>query len=100
MLYQGRSLCCGGGERVRTMVSSNYLLFSVCFVATIERIEKDRRASVTDNVPSAKSLRPVNGNTSGPRWHWQLMFTRLTWLTNGSTSEPIRSGSALKMLTC
>mgnify|MGYP002055723219 CR=1 FL=1 len=25
--------------------------------------------SVTESVPSAESLRPVNGNTSGPRWH-------------------------------
>ena len=32
---------------------------------TIERIEMERSASVTDWVPSAESLRPVNGNTSG-----------------------------------
>ena len=82
------------------MLSSSCSLAAVCLAATIERIENERSASVTDSVPSAESLRPVNGNTSGPRWHWQLMLTRQTWLTRGSTSAPIRSGSALKMLTC
>ena len=43
------------------------LLSSVCLAAIIERIENARRASCTDNVPSAESLRPPNGNTSGPR---------------------------------
>src|SRR5437867_8854112 len=58
-----------------TMASSRSSPVSVCFTATIDRMEKARNASVTDNVPSAESLRPANGNTSGPRWHWQLMFT-------------------------
>ena len=35
-----------------TMESSSFSLFSVCLAATIERIEKERKASVTDNVPS------------------------------------------------
>ena len=76
------------------------MLDSVCLAAIIERIEKERSASVTDSVPSALSLRPVKGKTSGPRWHWQLMLTRQTWLTSGSTSAPILSGLVLKMLTC
>ena len=76
------------------------MLSSVCLVATIERIENARSASVTDSVPSAESLRPVKGKTSGPRWHWQLMLTRQTWLTSGSTSRPIWSGLVPKMLTC
>src|SRR5947199_341669 len=50
-------------------------------------MENARRASVTDSVPSAESLRPLNGNVSGPRWHWLLMFTRQTWLTSGSMSR-------------
>src|SRR3954467_14560079 len=61
-----------------TMASSSRLLSSVCLAAIIERIENERSASVTDRVPSAESFRPVNGNTSGPRWHWQLMLTRQT----------------------
>src|ERR1700674_703105 len=83
-----------------TIVSSNALLASVCLVATIERIENARKASVTDSVPSAESLRPANGKTSGPRWHWQLMLTRQTWLTSGSTSAPICPGLEPKTLTC
>jgi len=79
-----------------TIAFNNRLLASVCLVATIERIEKDRRASLTDKVPSAESLRPVKGNTSGPRCHWQLMLTRETWLTRGSTSLPTSSASLLK----
>ncbi|MCC2690881.1 MAG: hypothetical protein K0S21_3684, partial [Rhizobiaceae bacterium] len=39
-------LCCV------TIVSSSCLLWSVCLAAIMERIEKERRASVTDNVPS------------------------------------------------
>jgi hypothetical protein len=30
---------------------------------------KNPRASWTDSVPSAESLRPVKGKVSGPRWH-------------------------------
>ena len=40
------------------MASSSCLFVSVCFVAIIDRIEKERRASVTDSVPSAESLSP------------------------------------------
>src|SRR4051812_34184385 len=83
-----------------TMASSSRLLSSVCLAAIIDRIENERSTSVTDSVPSAESFRPVNGNTSGPLWHWQLMLTRQTWLTSGSTSFPIRSGSSLKIDTC
>ncbi len=54
--------------------------------ATSVRIVNTRSASVTDRVPSAESLRPVNGKVSGPRWHWLLMLTRQTWLTRGSIS--------------
>lgn len=43
----------------------------VYFAATIERMENERSASVTDEVPSAESFLPVNGKPSGPRWHWQ-----------------------------
>ena len=76
------------------------LLASFIFVATSERMENERKASVTDKVPSALSLRPVNGNTSGPRWHWALIFTRLTSVTNGSISDDTSSASLLKILTC
>ena len=64
--------------RCCTIASSSCSLAAVCLVATIERMENERNASVTDRVPYAESLRPVNGNTSGPRWHWQLMLTRQT----------------------
>lgn len=50
----------------------------VALAAIMVRIEKARSASLTDKVPSAESFLPVNGNTSGPRWHWQLIFTRQT----------------------
>ena len=59
------------------MVSSSFSLASVCFVAIMDRIEKERKASVTESVPSAESLRPAKGKTSGPRWHWQLILTRV-----------------------
>ena len=42
---------------------------SVSFAATSIRIVNTRSASLTDNVPSAESFRPVNGKASGPRWH-------------------------------
>ena len=61
---------------------------------------RKRNASVTDSVPSAESLRPVKGNTSGPRWHWQLMLTRQTWFTSGSTRLAIWSGLVPKIDTC
>ena len=50
-----------------TIASNNWVFVSVCFVATMERIENDRNASVTESVPSAESFRPANGKTSGPR---------------------------------
>ena len=40
-----------------------------CLAATMDRMLKARRASVTDSVPSAEFLRPVKGKISGPRWH-------------------------------
>ena len=49
-----------------TMASSSCLLASVCLVAIMERIEKDRRASVTDNVPSAEVLSPGEGKHVRP----------------------------------
>ena len=52
-------------------------------------MENERKAAVTDKVPSAESLRPVNGNESGPRWHCALMFTRDTWLTVSSINAEI-----------
>ena len=61
-------------------------------------MEKTRKASDTESVPSAESLRPVKGKVSGPRWHWQLILTRQTWLTSGSINRAIRSGSLPKML--
>jgi hypothetical protein len=48
-------------------ISSFWL--SKSFAATRERIEKERRASITESVPSAESFRPVKGKVSGPRWH-------------------------------
>ncbi len=39
-----------------------------CFGSTIDRIENERGASVTDNVPWSASLLPMNESTSGPRW--------------------------------
>jgi magnesium-transporting ATPase (P-type) len=42
------------------------LLSSVNLAATKDLIEKDLKASTTDKVPSALSLRPVNGKVSGP----------------------------------
>ena len=39
----------------RTMSASSRLEFSVCLAATIERIENERSASVTESVPSAES---------------------------------------------
>src|SRR5258706_10569554 len=83
-----------------TIASSKSSFDDVCFAATIERIENARSASDTDSVPSAESLRPANGKTSGPRWHWQLRFTRHTWFTRGSTSLPTSSGFDPKILTC
>ena len=50
-----------------TISLSSFLFLSVSLVATNERIENDRSASTTDNVPSALSFLPVNGKTSGPR---------------------------------
>lgn len=85
---------------LRVISSSSFLLGSVCLAAIIERIEKDRSASVTESVPSAESLRPVKGKMSGPRWHCQLMLTRQTWFTSGSTSVPMSSALVEKMLTC
>jgi len=73
-----RRLRQGGGQKMKrvlmnfdlcstTIASSKFSLASVCFAATIERMENERSASETDNVPSAQSLPPANGNTSGPR---------------------------------
>ena len=68
---------------IRVMIS---LFKSLPLAATRALIEKTRRASETDKVCSAESFRPVQGKVSGPRWHWLLMFTRLTWFTRGSMS--------------
>jgi len=65
------------------------VLVAFSLVATQDLIENTRRASYTDKVPYAESLRPVNGNESGPRWHCALMFTLLTWLTRMSISSEI-----------
>jgi len=54
------------------------LFASVSLAATRARMVKTLRASDTDRVPSAESFLPVNGNVSGPRWHWLLMLTRQT----------------------
>lgn len=82
------------------MELSNFLLASVDFVAKNERVEKERKASDTDKVPSALSFLPVNGKTSGPRCERQLMLTRLTKLTNGSIRLATSLESSLKILTC
>jgi hypothetical protein len=37
-----------------TIESNSFLLVSGCFVATMDRIMKERKASVTDNIPSAE----------------------------------------------
>ena len=83
--------------RLRRISVSNRLLRSFAFAATRVRMEKTRSASETESVPSAESLRPVNGNVSGPRWHWLLRLTRHTWFTSGSTSRAIVPGSLPKM---
>lgn len=54
---------------VLTIVLISCLFSSVCLVATIDRIEKARKASGTLSVASAESFLPVNGKISGPRWH-------------------------------
>ena len=42
------------------------LFKSVCLAATSVRMEKTRKASDTESVPSAESFRPVKGKVSGP----------------------------------
>ena len=61
-----------------TMALIMALFSGVCLVVTTVRIENDRNAAVTESVPSAESLRPVNGKVSGPRWHCALILTRET----------------------
>ncbi len=75
-----------------TIVRMIALLASVSLAATRVRMVKTLRASETESVPSAESFRPVNGNVSGPRWHWLLRLTRQTWLTSGSirSAEHVR----------
>ncbi len=80
--------------RPRTIPLIRRLLTSLALAATSVRMEKTRSASETDSVPSAESLRPVNGKVSGPRWHWLLRLTRQTWLTSGSISRAIAAGVA------
>lgn len=82
-----------------TLVSSARFLSS-SLVATIERMENTRSASLIDSVPAALFLRPVNGKVSGPRWHWALMLMRLTWWTRMSVSWAISEGSVEKMDAC
>ncbi|MNG31430.1 hypothetical protein D3C84_1172250 [compost metagenome] len=65
-------------SRSRIMSLINALLLSWNLVATSVRMEKVRSASWTDKVPSAEFFRPLNGNVSGPRWHWALMLMRPT----------------------
>ena len=43
------------------------LLYGLSLEATKVRIENERSASYTLRVPTAESLRPVKGKTSGPR---------------------------------
>jgi len=69
--------------RFRRISAMSALLAPSALAATSVRIEKTRSASETDSVPSAGVLAARNGNESGPRWHWLLMFTRQTWLTRG-----------------
>jgi hypothetical protein len=76
------------------------LLVSFNLAATKERMENDLNASCTESVPSALSFLPVKGNTSGPRWHWVLILTRLTKFTNGSINDDTSFASLLKILTC
>ena len=77
-----------------------FLFTGVSFAATRVRIENARNASATESVPSAESLRPLNGNTSGLRWHWLLIFTRQTWFTSWSIKPAITCESDPKILTC
>ena len=76
------------------------LLRSSALAATSVRMLKTRRASETESVPSAESLRPVNGKVSGPRCHWLLRLTRQTWLTSGSMSRASCAGSVPNTLSC
>ena len=57
-------------------------------------------ASDTESVPRADDLRPVKGNVSGPRWHWELMLTRPTESASASTSGPIFVTSFAKTAAC
>lgn len=73
---------------------------SVEAIDTIVRIENARSASLTDSVPSAESLRPVNGKVSGPRRHCVFTLMRQTWFTSASMSREIRPGSVPNSATC
>ncbi len=76
------------------------VLAGLFLAATRVRIEKTRSASETERVASALSLRPVNGKSSGPRWHWELMFTRHTWFTKTSINWAISLESFPKIDAC
>ena len=54
--------------------------------ATTDSIETVLSASVTERVPRADDLRPVNGNVSGLRWHCALTLTRPTESASASIS--------------
>jgi hypothetical protein len=83
-----------------TMSLTRALLSSFDAVATTVRIENARSASLTESVPSAESLRPVNGNVSGPRRHWLLRLMRDTWFTSASTRKAIFFRSRPNSATC
>ena len=70
------------------------------FAATKVRIENERSASYTLNVPTAEFLRPVKGYTSGPRWQAEFKLTRHTKLANTSISGASLRTSLQNKLTC
>lgn len=75
-------------------------LAGVFFTATMLRIEKQRSASEIDRVPSAESLRPAKGNTSGPRWHWLLRLSRHWSWAVWSIHQPATSALVVNSASC
>eukprot|EP00966_Prymnesium_polylepis_P329217 7384957-Prymnesium_polylepis.1 len=68
--------------------------------ATTDSIETVLSASVTERVPSADDLRPVNGKVSGLRWHCALTLTRPTESASASMSGAHLLASPQKTAAC
>ena len=89
-IYSMKSVLMKLEAPVRSRLSTIRSLYSLFWNDTKVRIEKERKASCTLKVPTAESLRPVKGNTSGPLWHKLLRFT----LQSIFTSISIRGESS------